>query len=75
MAFSFEQLVKALGEPVRADPLVVRPRGARGSLAQREPIVIPNGYLRFVCGCNAEMGFAASYQLLPCEVHISGLET
>ena len=75
VAFSFEQLVKALGEPVRADSSVVHPRGARGGLGQREPIITPNAYLHFACGCKAEIGFASSYQLRPCETHIRGVET
>lgn len=75
MAFSFEELVKALGEPVRADPLVVRPRGARGGLGQREPMITPNACLLFASGRKAEIRFASSYQLRPCEDHLRGIET
>ena len=74
MPFTYEELTELLGTPTRERPLQIQRRGARGSLAQQPPIIVPRGELDFVCGCRAELGFGASYNLVGiCSQHKRGI--
>jgi hypothetical protein len=69
MAFSYDQLVEALGPPDREESRTIPYKGARRSLTQRPPYVIPRAELYWGCGCHASMGMGESYRLDACARH------
>jgi hypothetical protein len=52
---TYEDLIKAHGEPIRSQSRLAKRRGASGSMGQHAPGVLPKAQLWFRCGLTAEL--------------------